>query len=120
MKEGDVILTTIPQADGIVKNRPAIVLRTMPGYGDLLVCGVNTQLKQYVRDFDEIISPADDDFASSGLLSESVIRLGFLAVVPLKNIVGSIGTISPKRNKRLLNTPGDYLVGKKKIGESTR
>jgi len=38
MKEGDVVLTPIPQADRRVKNRPAIVLREMPGYGDVLVC----------------------------------------------------------------------------------
>lgn len=73
MKEGDVVLTPIPQADGRVKNRPAIALREMPGYRDLLVCGVSTQLKQYIKDFDEIISPTDDDFESSGLLSKSVI-----------------------------------------------
>ena len=30
MKEGDVILTPIPQADGNVKNRPAILLREIP------------------------------------------------------------------------------------------
>lgn len=30
MKEGDVVLTPIPQADGMIKNRPAIVLREMP------------------------------------------------------------------------------------------
>ena len=44
MREGDVVLTPIPQADGRVKNRPAIVLREMPGSGDVLVCGVSTQL----------------------------------------------------------------------------
>ncbi len=42
MKEGDVILTPIPQADGVVKNRPAVVLREMPPYKDFLVCGVST------------------------------------------------------------------------------
>jgi len=30
MNEGEVVLTPLPQADGQVKNRPAIVLRTMP------------------------------------------------------------------------------------------
>jgi mRNA interferase MazF len=50
MHEGDVILTPIPQADGQIKNRPAIILREMPLYGDLLVCGVSTQLHQYVKD----------------------------------------------------------------------
>ena len=44
MQEGDVVLTPVPQADGTVKNRPAIVLREMPVYRDVLVCGVSTQL----------------------------------------------------------------------------
>ncbi len=30
MKEGDVVLTPLPQADGQVKNRPTIILREMP------------------------------------------------------------------------------------------
>lgn len=101
MKEGDVILTPVPQADGNVKNRPAIILHTMPGYGDFLVCGVSTQTHQYIQGFDEIISPADTDFVLSGLASESIMR---------KSIAGSIGRISPKRHKRLLKTHSDYLV----------
>jgi len=110
MKEGDVILTPIPQADGTVKNRPAVVLREMPRYHDLLVCGVSTQLHQRVEGFDEIVSPGDPDFSSSGLLSESLIRLGFLAVLPRKNVAGSIGAISSERHKRLLKRLSDYLV----------
>jgi mRNA interferase MazF len=58
MQEGDVVLTPVPQADGTVKNRPAIVLREMPVYRDVLVCGVSTQLHQYVPGFDDFISPA--------------------------------------------------------------
>ena len=110
MKEGDVILTPIPEADGSVKNRPAVVLREMPRYHDLLVCGVSTQIHQRVEGFDEIVSPGDPDFSSSGLLSESLIRLGFLAVLPRKSIAGSIGAISQERRKRLLTRLSDYLV----------
>ena len=111
MKQGNIILTPIPQADGKLKKRPAIMLREMPPYGDFLVCGISTQLHQHVKDFDEIISPADEDFKSSGLLSKSLIRLGFLAVLPSSRILGSIGAISSKRHKRLLKTLSDYLVG---------
>jgi mRNA interferase MazF len=110
MKEGDVVLTPVPQADGVTKNRPAIILRGLPPYQDLLVCGVSTQLRQRVEDFDELISPDDADFASSGLKSESLIRLGFLAVLPESRIIGTIGSISPERHKRLLKTLSDYLV----------
>jgi len=46
MKEGDIVLTPVPQADGQVKNRPAIILREMRPFRDLLVCGVSTQLQQ--------------------------------------------------------------------------
>jgi mRNA interferase MazF len=45
MKEGDVVLAPFPQADGVVKNRPAVVLRVMRPFGDLLVCGVSRQLR---------------------------------------------------------------------------
>ena len=110
MTGGDVILTPIPQADGSVKNPPAIVLREMPRYHDLLVCGVSTQLRQRIEGFDEIISPGDSDFVGSGLLSELLIRLGFLAVLPRKRIAGSIGAISSERHKRLLKRLSDYLV----------
>ena len=110
MKQGDVILTPIPQADGKVKNRPAIILREMPPYSDLLVCGVSTQLNQRVMGFDEIIASGDADFGASGLLADSLIRLGFLAVLPRKSIAGAIGAISKERHQRLLKTLCDYLM----------
>jgi mRNA interferase MazF len=110
MKEGDVVLTPpLPQADGQVKNRPAVVLRVMPSHGDLLVCGVSTQIYQEVSGFDEIIKPQDADFAGSGLKSVSVIRLGFLAVLPVASFIGSIGAIADDRHRRLLEKLSRYL-----------
>ncbi|MCC3418481.1 MAG: type II toxin-antitoxin system PemK/MazF family toxin [Microcoleus sp. PH2017_07_MST_O_A] len=110
MQEADVVLTPIPQADGTTKNRPAILLRELPPYRDFLVCGVSTQLNQQVPGFDDIISPSDSDFAASGLRSQSLIRLGFLAVLPRNQIIGSIRAISSERHQRLLKTLSDYLV----------
>ena len=110
MKEGDIVLTPIPQADSRVKNRPAIILREMPSYGDLLVCGVSTQLHHYLQGFDEMISPTDADFASSGLVAASLIRLSFLAILPRKNIAGVIGSIAPERHRRLWEALSNYLV----------
>jgi mRNA interferase MazF len=62
MQEAKIILTPIPQANGEIKNRPALILREMPKYQDLLICGISTQLKQYIANFDEIISPNDVDY----------------------------------------------------------
>ena len=111
MREGDVALTPLPQADGQVKNRPAIVLRTMPPHGDLLVCGVSTQLRHQVAGFDEVIKPGDPDFVGSGLKAASLIRLGFLAVLPATSFIGSIGSIAPERHRRLLQRLSKHLVG---------
>jgi mRNA interferase MazF len=111
MREGEVILTPLPQADGRVKPRPAIALREMPRYGDFLVCGVSTQVHLLIADFDELITSRDEDFAGSGLLADSLIRLGFLAVLPRKHLMGSIGAISPQRHRRLLKRLSNYLAG---------
>jgi mRNA interferase MazF len=110
MKEGDVVLTPVPQSDGAIKNRPAVILREIPPYKDFLVCGISTQLSQRVQGFDEIISSEDTDFISSGLRTTSLIRLGFLALLPRSRIIGSIGSISSDRHKKLLKTLSDYLI----------
>ncbi len=120
MNEGDVILTPLPQADGKIKNRPAIVLREMPPYRDILVCGISTQLHQLAPGFDELIQQDDDDFAASGIIRDSLIRLGYLSVLPRKSVLGSIGAISPERHKRLLQRLSSYLMEKcQNKGESS-
>ena len=113
--KGDIVLALLPQTDGRGKYRPAVVLRRMPGFGDLLVCGVSTQLRQQVVDFDEIIEPSHADFKMSGLKAPSLIRLGFLAVLPVSSFLGTIGSISGQRHQRLLSRLSEHLQLKDKI-----
>jgi len=82
----------------------------LPPFGDFLACGVSTQIRQAVPDFDEILAKTDTDFDASGLLADSVIRLGFLAVLPPKRIIGSIGRLASERHARLLNNLSKYLA----------
>lgn len=110
MKESDVALAPLPQVDGRVKNRPVLLLRVMPPFGDWLVCGITTQLAQEVTGFDEVIASSDPDFEQSGLSAVSLVRLGFLAVLPSRSIVGAIGSISPERYARLMQRLSQYLV----------
>lgn len=110
MNQGDVILTPVPQANGILKNRPAIFLREMPAYRDVLVCGISTQLHQEVKGFDELLDQNDSDFAATSLRTTSLIRLGFLAVIPRSAVIGSIGSVSAERHKRLLTRLSNYLI----------
>ena len=109
MTEGDVVLTPLPQADGETKPRPAILLRQVPPFSDWLICGVSTQLHHEVVGFDDVIEPSHSDFAGSGLKAPSLIRLGFLAVLPSEALLGVIGAISPDRHGRLLQRLGVFL-----------
>lgn len=110
MTEGDVALIALPQADGQAKPRPVVLLRRMPPFGDWLVCGISSQLKQQVVGFDEIIQPSDPDFAASGLKITSVIRLGFLAVLPTDRVLGILGTIDRTRHTSLLQRLAKFLA----------
>ena len=109
MKEGDVMLTPLPQRDGTFKDRPVLFLRRMPPFEDFLVCGISTQLQQAVPDFDETLAPTDADFRTSGLKAASLIRLGYLAVLPRSELKGRIGSVSAARRKRLLTRLSDFL-----------
>ena len=109
MTEGDVALTTLPQADGRAKPRPVILLRQLPPFRDWLVCGVSTQLHHEAVGFDDVIEPSHSDFGGSGLKAPSLIRLGFLAVLPSEALLGMLGSISLDRRGRLLQRLGGFL-----------
>jgi len=109
MKEGDILLARLLQGDGTLKERPVLFLKAIPPFQDFLVCGISTQIQQAVPDFDEIIAPSDSDFRTSGLKAASLIRLGFLAVLPRSEFRGRIGSVSGVRRKRLLTRLSDFL-----------
>lgn len=120
MNEGDVVLSSFRQADGQMKNRPAVVRRKMPPFGDILVCGVSRQLRHRVEGLDEIVATTDIDFPSSALVGISLIRPGFLALLPANEILGVIGSISDERHRRLLRNLADYLTRPPVPPSSTR
>ena len=106
---GKLVLARLPQADEELKTRPVLVLRELRPFGDLLLCGVSSQLRQAVIGLDDIIRPDEVDFAASGLRVASLIRDGYLGVVPPLRIVGEIGAVSDERYRRVLQQLSDYL-----------
>lgn len=42
----------------------------MPPFNDWLVCGICTQIKQKVANFDVLISESDAEFETTGLLKQ--------------------------------------------------
>lgn len=110
MKAGDIILTPLPQADGQVKPRPAVVLALLPPFDDAIACGISNQLRHAVSGFDEFTGPQDDDYRRSGLKAASVIRLGYITVVMPEDVICRIGAVSPSRLKRMLEGLGKHFT----------
>jgi mRNA interferase MazF len=110
MSPGDVVIASLPQSDGTLKLRPAVLLSAMPPYGDWLACGVSTQLHHHVVGFDELLPAQAPDFSSSGLRQASLIRLGFVSTLPRAQIGGALGKIDSLRLQRLLARLARHLA----------
>lgn len=97
MKPGDVVFALLPQADNELKPRPSLVLKIIPPFDDLLVCGITSRLRNFTPTLNELILSTDDDFAMSGLEKDSMIRLGYLITYPEWQLADPIGQISISR-----------------------
>lgn len=109
MNEGDLIKIPLPQADGLIKSRPALVLRKVPPFNDLLICGNSSKIHNYVEGLDVIISSSHKDFKKSGLKTSSVIRSAYLMLLAEKDTPGSIGSISTEKHQQVLKNLSDFL-----------
>lgn len=109
--EGQVVLFRFPQTDQVSgKLRPALVLRELPGpHGDWLICMISSQLSQQTPILDEILNQTDSDFERSGLKTSSLIRVGRLAVVDRRVLLGAIGEVDPQRLIRIRNRLSRWL-----------
>jgi|SRR5581483_2720686 mRNA interferase MazF len=116
-RAGQVVVFRFPQTDLVRgKLRPALILGKLPGqHDDWLVCMISTQLTQQVEGFDEIIREGDVDFERSGLKAASVIRLGRLAVVDGKMLIGATGEIDAERLERLKSNFAHWIIQKEGV-----
>lgn len=98
-RPGQIVLTPFPYTDlSSTKLRPVLMLRQASvRFDDWLVCMVSSQIEQADGVLDEIIHPNDADYVTTGLKTQSVLRLSRLAVLDSKLLAGSIGSISDER-----------------------
>jgi mRNA interferase MazF len=101
-RAGQIVLTPFPYTDlSGAKLRPVLMLRRASRFDDWLVCMVSSRIEQAEVGFDEVLLPADPDFAASGLKAPSVLRLSRLAVLEGARLAGSIGAIDDARLLRI-------------------
>jgi mRNA interferase MazF len=112
-KPGILALLPFPQVDlSPGKPRPVLLLAGVPGpYDDWLVCMISTQMHQYMEGFDEVVTEESNDFEASGLKASSVIRASRLAVVSGDMMLGSIGSISEARLRRIRARLAAWIQG---------
>lgn len=110
---GQIVLFPFPRTDQRKsKLRPALLVGKTPGhYDDWLICMISSQLHHEIKGIDEVIHETDSDFQSSGLKTTSLIRLGRLAVVDSSTLVGSIGSVSPKRLEKVKDKIAGWIKG---------
>jgi len=110
VKAGDISLVTIPQ-DASGKRRPVLLLKQLPNkYNDFLICAISTQIHQYIPNFDLQLDSGDADFVSTGLSSNSIVRLSSLAVISTEKLPGKIGHLPPEKINKLLKNLAEYLL----------
>ena len=108
--EGDIILASLPQSDGTSKLRPVLLLRRLPGFGDFLVCGISSQLRQAVEDFDLVLMESSPEFQVTGLKVASVFRLTHLAVLPTERMKRLLGVLPSDYVQMLQTRLSSYLI----------
>lgn len=110
MKEGDIVLLEMLQSNGEYKLRPALILKKLPKYNDLLTCGISSRLHQEIKNYDEVLHKDEHYFAATGLHKTSLIRLFFLAVITTRDISGGIGIIPTELHKTLLRRLSAFFL----------
>ena len=112
LQPAQIVAFQFPQTDlAQGKLRPALLLARLPGqHNDWLTCMITSQLRQYVPELDEFITPTEADFPLSGLSKASVIRTSRLAVIAAEIFVGQLGEITPERHRRICQRLSDWLL----------
>lgn len=110
-RAGQIVLTPFPYTDLTgAKLRPVLMLRPASRFDDWLVCMVSSQVQQAEAGLDEILTPADSDFANTGLKVPSVLRLSRLAVLDGALLLGSIGEISDERLRNVRRHLSEWIA----------
>ena len=114
VSEGDIVVARLPQADGVSKLRPVVLLRELPGFGDYLVCGVSSQVRHAVEGFDVVIEDRNEAFGATGLRGSSVVRLAFMAVVPVDRMKSRLGRLPGELLEALQVSLARHLTSQQK------
>ena len=112
MKPGEVVRVSLPESDGKVRSRPALLIKKIPPYNDWLLCAISSGKHLEQKGLDIMIDVKHSDFISSNLKFPGLIRTGFLFTIPESSIEGKMGTLSESTMVTVINNLVFFLKTK--------
>lgn len=93
-KRGTIVLVLFPFTDlTSSKLRPALIVSSIQRGDDIIVAFISSNFREDKDATDLVIKSTSPNFKKTGLKSDSTVRLGKLATLEKKVILGEIGAI---------------------------
>ena len=94
-KKNTVVLLPFPFTDlSAIKVRPAVILSNNIDGDDVLVAFISAKKGKKFGKTDVSVKSSDKDFLKTGLKTDSVIKVGKIATLEKKTILGELGMVS--------------------------
>lgn len=100
-KKGKIVLIPFPFTDlSASKVRPAVIASNFSQGEDIIVAFISS-VKNKIQKTDITLNSQDKYFSKTGLKTDSVIKIGKLATLDRKIILGEIGEVSADTEKEI-------------------
>ena len=101
-KKGKIVLTPFPFTDlSSSKVRPALIISNSLKGGDIVVVFISSIKTKQLQKTDIAINSLGKTFSQTGLKTDSVIKIGKIATLDSKIILGEIGNIDLNIEKEI-------------------
>lgn len=101
-KKGTIILTPFPFTDlAGEKVRPAVIISVDNSGADVIVSFISSKKIKRISKTDLVIKKDHKDFIGTGLKVSSTVKLGKIATLEKKVILGVLGNLSEQLTKEL-------------------
>jgi mRNA interferase MazF len=105
LNKGDIVLVQFPFSDlSQTKLRPALVLAASKSINEITLCFISSQNIQSLSSDEFAIVKSDNDFAKTGLKTDSKVRVTRIITLEHKLIVRKLGKLSERQIELLDQT----------------
>ena len=100
-KKGKIVLIPFPFTDlSASKASPAVIISSFL-HGESIIVAFISSVKNRIQKTDIILNSQDKNFSKTGLKADSVIKIGKIATLDKKIILGEMGEISIDKEKEI-------------------